>query len=303
MKGYHYYQEYLGNKPEFLKKYLTLDILLRLKDISLLCGMDYASKYAYDFEMYISRFDHSVNVAMITWNLTHDKKATLAALFHDVASPVFSHVIDFMNGDFINQESTEEKTEEILRSSKELKNMLDIDNIDIEDILDFKKYSVVDLDRPRMCADRLDNIIAVGMAWAKKITVKDALMIMDSVTTSIAEDGLEEISFNNREVAEYLKLVNDSINQLTHTKEDNYMMLLVADIIRKCIDLKLVTYDELFKMGEHQIMEIIEKSSDEEINKLWYLFKNIKEFPDINPPEIRNKNLNPLVLGKRLEEK
>ena len=45
-------------------------------------------------------------------------------LFHDIATPVFKHCIDFMNGDSENQESTEEKTESILRSSKKLKQLL-----------------------------------------------------------------------------------------------------------------------------------------------------------------------------------
>ena len=110
MNDYLIYKESLGDTPEFLKKYLDLDIVKRLKGISLLCGMDYASKYAYDFKCYISRYDHSLDVALIVWKLTHDKKATLAGLFHDISTPVFSHVIDYMNKDYIKQESTEEKT-------------------------------------------------------------------------------------------------------------------------------------------------------------------------------------------------
>ena len=67
MDNYRKYQDYLGDIPKFLEKYLSLNILQRLKDISLLCGMEYASPYAYDFKFYISRFDHSLNVALITW--------------------------------------------------------------------------------------------------------------------------------------------------------------------------------------------------------------------------------------------
>ena len=52
MNDYLTYKEALGDTPEFLKKYLELDIVKRLKGISLLCGMDYASKYAYDFKLY-----------------------------------------------------------------------------------------------------------------------------------------------------------------------------------------------------------------------------------------------------------
>ena len=117
--------------PDFLNKYLSVDILIRLKDISYFCGMDYASKYAYDFKCYISRYDHSLDVALIVWNLTHDKKATLAGLFHDISTPVFSHVIDYMNHDYVEQETTEAKTLEILMSSNGLKKCLKQDNISL----------------------------------------------------------------------------------------------------------------------------------------------------------------------------
>ena len=110
--------QYIGDIPEFLIKYLDLDILVRLKDIGYFCGMDYASKDIYNFALKISRFDHSLSTALITWRYTKDKKATIAALFHDIATPIFSHVIDYMNEDFLEQESTEVKTLDILSSSK-----------------------------------------------------------------------------------------------------------------------------------------------------------------------------------------
>lgn len=300
---YKKYQEYLGEIPDFLVKYLGLKILQRLKDISLLCGMDYASKDAYDFAFYISRYDHSLNVALITWKLTHDKKATLAALFHDVASPAFSHVIDFMNGDFINQESTEEKTEEILKNSFELKILLGFDGIDVEDIIDFKKYSIVDLDRPSMCADRLDNIIAVGMAWVKKVNFKVAKEIIDSIMVEINEFGVEEISFKSKDIAEYVKIINDSINTLTHSNDDTYMMLLTSRMISRCLELNIFTYDDLFCYGEHHIIDLIEENliKDSELDKLWDEFRNIKNIPKIDQPPIKNKIVNPLIMKKRLE--
>lgn len=298
------YQKYLGSIPEFLKPYLELNILKRLKDISLLCGMDYASKSAYNFAFYISRYDHSLNVALITWRLTNCKEATLAALFHDISTPVFSHVIDYMNGDTVNQESTEEKTEEILRNSKELKKLLKHDNIAIDDIVDFKKYSIVDLDRPLLCADRLDNIISVGMAWVKKIALSDALKIIDSISVVDNEFGVEEISINDEHIAEYLTLINDYINELTHTNTDTFMMILLADIIKRCITLNIFTYEDLFVMGEHTAIDLIEANLDMdfELASMWEKFRNISEFPIITQPPIRNKIINPLVVNKRLKK-
>ena len=113
------------NMPEFLFKYLKSPSLLRLKKVGYFCGMDYASSDIYNFREYISRFDHSLTVSLIVYNLTHDKKATLSGLFHDIATPAFKHCVDFLNGDYMNQESTEELTKVII-NKKVLKNILNL---------------------------------------------------------------------------------------------------------------------------------------------------------------------------------
>ena len=59
-----YYKILCPEFPEFLKKYLELPILLRLKKIGLLCGTDWTALFQNNF--FYSRFDHSVGVALVT---------------------------------------------------------------------------------------------------------------------------------------------------------------------------------------------------------------------------------------------
>lgn len=299
---YEKYKGLLGSLPEFLKKYLDLDIIKRLMDVSIFCGMEYGSKNMYEFHAYISRFDHSLNAALITWKLTHDKKSTLAALFHDVASPAFSHVIDFMNKDYIVQESTEEKTESIITSSKELMSMLQSDGIAIEDIIDYKKNSVVDSKRPHLCADRLEGIISVSIGWTNLMNENLVKEILDSLVLIENEEGEMEIGFNNREVAEKVVEINREYNKRTSSINDYYMMNLMGKIINKCLSLNLFTMDDLYRFGEHEVIDIIEenKSIDIELEDLWLEFKTTKE-PSITTMEpVKDKCINPLILGHRL---
>ena len=65
----------------------------RIGKISMSCGTDYSK--CFDVKYFYSNLDHSVAVALIIWHFTHDKKQTLAGLFHDIATPVFKHCIDF----------------------------------------------------------------------------------------------------------------------------------------------------------------------------------------------------------------
>lgn len=295
------YQKLLGEIPEFLYKYLELDFMIRLKDVSIYCAMDYASFDIYDFKVYISRFNHSLNTALITWKLTHSKEATLAALFHDVSTPIFSHVVDIMNNDSVNQESTEKYTRDILLSSNKLKELLDEDGIDINDILDFKEYSIVDLDRPGLCADRLDGIISFGISWFGMSTYEEIKRIIDSLIVVTNENGVLEIAFDNQSVAEYVFYLNQKLDEYTHSNEDYYMMNLGARILKKCLSLQIFTYWELFLLEEHEAIEYIEEfDNDLELNALWLEFKTKKNVIQVAEKNVKKRDLNPLVFKTRL---
>ena len=287
--------------PEFLDKYLECPSLARLKKIGYFCGMDYASKDIYDFGEYVSRFDHSLDVALLTWKYSKDKKATLAGLFHDVATPCFSHVIDYMNKDYDTQESTEEYTEKIIKEDNVLLEYLKQDNIDVQDIIDFKKYTIVDNNRPKLCADRLDGVILTGLFWTKNICQKDVISILGCVTTINNEDNELELGFNNLEVAEKVMNVSDSIDVICHSNEDNYMMELLANLTKYLIDNNYIKYEDLYTLTEDDIHNIFSKIEDSEFQKQYNLFKTIKfdDVPYQHMPQIKKRELKPFVNGKR----
>ena len=130
--------EYLNIlEPEFpgwFNDYINTQELLSQKYISVTCGTIYSSLFESDF--FFSSLDHSVAVALIIWHFTHDKKQTLSGLFHDIATPAFKHCVDFLNGDYMAQESTEDLTTEIIKRSSEIVKLLERDNIKVSEIED-----------------------------------------------------------------------------------------------------------------------------------------------------------------------
>ena len=300
-----FYMNLLGyNKmPYFLKKYLKSPTLLRLKKVGYFCGMDYASKDIYDFREYISRYDHSVTVALLTYRFTKSKRATISALFHDCATPCFSHVIDYMNKDYEKQESTEEYTERIILSDKYLKKCLKKDKIDINSIIDFKKYTVVDNNRPKVCADRIDGVILTAIGWTKNITLEEIYEVVNDLCLLTNEDKEPEISFKTAQVAKKVLEISESIDVYCHSDEDNYMMDLLANIAKEAINNKLFTYDDLYYLNEEEIYNILENTGNNTIKKLFEKFKTIKkkEVPKIKLPSIKKRALNPLIMGKRIK--
>ena len=68
-----------------------------------------------------------------------------------------------MNGDYKKHEGTEEYTEYIINNYSFLIKYLREDNININNVINFKNFSIVDNDRPKLCADRLDGVILTAI--------------------------------------------------------------------------------------------------------------------------------------------
>lgn len=288
--------------PEFLIKYLETPSLIRLKDIDYFCGMNYASKNIYNFKEKITRYDHSLTTSLLIYKLTKDKKLTIAGLFHDISTPCFSHAIDYMNKDYEKEESTEEYTLEILKNDKLLLKYLKQDNIPLEEISNYKNLSIVDTHRPKLCADRLDGIILNSISWTKNITKKDIKEILNNTSIYNNENNEKEIGFTSLKTAKKVLKLNDEINKKCHSKEDKYMMELLALITKLSIENNIITYKDLYYETENNILNKLNNTNNIEIQKLLIKFKTIS-FPQIKDIKIENlkiRTINPIVKGKRL---
>ena len=298
-----YYLEKLDYKniPTFLQKYLECPSIKRLQKVGYFCGMDYASKHIYEFSEYITRYDHSLSVALLTYKFTKDKKTTIAGLIHDIATPCFSHVIDYMNEDYENQESTEEYTEKIIKEDKELIHCLQEDKIDIDEITNFKNYSVVDNERPKLCADRIDGVILTGIGWTKNITKEDIDNIVDDLTLFINEDNEKELGFTKESVVKKVVEVSKSIDIYCHSNEDNYMMQLLAKITKLAITNKYITYDDLYRLTEEDLLKIFKRKRNIEFKNLLKQFETItlEEIPEVKLEKVKIRKLNPLLNNMR----
>ena len=215
------------------------------------------------------------------------------------STPCFSHVIDYMNKDYANQETTEEYTGKILENDSYLLECLKRDSILLDDIIDFKRYSIVDNQRPRVCADRLDGVILTGISWTKNV---DEAFIRDVIFDMRIDHG--EIGFTSKRLVKKIVKVSNSIDIMCHSKEDHYMMELLADITRYAISKEYISYDDLYVLNEDEIFKIFKSKKDKTLNYMIQLFQNIKlcELPPVEvPSSVKIRDLKPLVRGERYE--
>lgn len=295
--------------PNFLYDYINTPEMMRLDKISAMVGCDYTKFIPVRF--WYSSLSHSIGVALIIWHFTKDKKQTLAGLFHDIATPAFKHCIDFLNGDYEKQESTEEFTIDIIKNSKEIMELLKRDNISLEEVCDYKIYPIADNDMPKLSADRLeysfsDELVLLG-AWK----VKDIENMYNSLTVLKNEDGIDEIGFTDIKQAEKFIDGASLLWYIFQSNEDKLKTQFIADTIKKIIDIGEISKEDLYRLSEAEIIEKIENCKDKSISDA---FKKFREVEVINEGEVAPKNVYtvslkvkrryivPLVNDKRITE-
>lgn len=304
-----YFKILVDEIPYFLYEYINTPELQRIGKIGMNCGTDYTKIFNNKF--FYSRLDHSIGVALIIWNFTKDKKQTLAGLFHDIATPCFSHCIDFLHKDYKNQEVTEADTRKIIEESQEIQSLLKKDNILIDEVCDYKIYPIADNDTPRLSADRLEYTLSSGLSFTKEWNVSDIKEMYSNLTILSNEDNITELGFNDKEIAE--KFVNGASKMwmVFQGNKDKLVMQFIADSIKIAIDKNVIKEVDLYKYSE---AEIIDKILNCKEDKLSNNFRNFMESTDIckglNPPkdnyyigfDVKKRYINPLVKDVRLTD-
>ena len=258
--------------PEWLHDYINTKELLKQKYISVTCGTIYSNLFESDF--FYSSLDHSVAVALIVWHFTHNKEQTLAGLFHDIATPAFKHCVDFLNGDYMKQESTEDLTTEIIKKSPEIMNLLKRDNIDIYEVNDYHVYPIADNDTPQLSADRLEYSMSNALFTYKLKNIED----------------IKELSIIYRE------------------DRTRYSMQLIADILKKLSNENKISKKDLYMLKESDVIKIIENSKYKEIFDKWRKAKKVKISKE-EPKGVyyvhhgaKIRYINPMCKGTRINE-
>lgn len=241
--------------PSFINKYINTFELQRLKGIGFFCGCDYSK--IHNVKYWYSRLDHSIAASLMTWHFTKDKTQTLAALFHDLGTPAFSHCVDYMLGDTMKQESSEKSIKELIIDSKIIKEYLKQDNVDIECIADINKYTIVENEKPKICVDRLDGVLGTCLIWLQYWTINDIKEVYENIIVLQNEDKELEIGFKNVFIAEKFFDGVFQYSMILQKNEDKFTMQFIADYIKEIIKKEIIKKEQLYEISEQAIIDII----------------------------------------------
>ncbi len=268
--------------PEFLLEFMDLDIMKRIEKVGMNCGCEYTQFPLFKHLKPYSRYDHSVGCALIIWHFTKDKEQTLAGLFHDVATPSFSHVIDFLHKDYLVQESTEEKTEEIMKESLELMNLMNKHEILLERIKDYHIYPIADNNTPCLSSDRLEytlsNLYNYGICSLEEIQE-----FYDDLVVGINENDEPELCFKTAAVAEHFALCALKTARIYVADADRLIMQLLSEIIDQAIKWNVLSESDLYTDEEIVVSKLLDS---EKTNVMWNQFIQLHEVKKaVNKPE------------------
>lgn len=292
--------------PEWLNEYIDTKELLSQQYISITCGTIYSDLFESDF--FFSSLDHSVAVALIVWHFTHDRKQTLSGLFHDIATPAFKHCVDFLNGDYMAQESTEDLTTEMIKNSKEIMALLKRDKINVEEVDNYHLYPIADNDTPKLSADRLEYSLSNALFTYKLLDFESIKEIYDNIEIQSNEENEIELGFKTKKIARDFVKVTSRLSVIYREDRTRYSMQLLADILKRLSNENKIFKKDLYELKESDVISIIENSKYNNIFNIWKNAKKVKISKE-EPKDVyyvhhgaKVRYIDPLFNGKRISK-
>lgn len=248
---------YASDLPRALRAMAESKAMQRLALVGMHCGCEYTAYpvYARAAAPY-SRLTHSRGVAAIVWHFTHALDQAAAGLMHDIATPAFAHAVDFLNGDHLRQESTEDRTRAMIAASDELMAILAENGLSLDAVADYHRYPIADNDSPRLSADRLEYTLgnACRVFHAPEAEIR---AICDDLFVGQNEAGEDELCFAQLDAANAFTRLALRQSQWFVSDDDRFSMQYLADLLHAALDTGALTVDDLYSDEESVIAHLL----------------------------------------------
>ena len=301
-----YFKMLSPDYPEWLDDYINTRRLQAQKNISVTCGTIYSDLYESD--IFYSSLDHAIAVALVVWHFTHDKKQALAGLFHDIATPTFKHCVDFLNGDHLKQESTEDLTTEFIKDSEDVMKLLRRDKIKVSEIDNYHLYPIADNDTPKLSADRLEYSLSNALFTYKLLSLDEVREIYEDIEIQQNEEGESELGFKTKAIARKFVKVTSKLSVIYRDDRTRFSMQFIADVLKRLQEDGKITVEDLYELKESEVIEIIEKSKYRDAFEAWRGAKKVKSSAE-KPEKVyyvhekaKVRYIDPLCSGERMSK-
>lgn len=275
---------YSPDFPDFLRPFMEAPEMQRLGGVSQTCGIAFTKFHNYKF--LLTRLDHSVGVALIIWYFTQDKKQTLAGLFHDISHTAFSHVGDFLRGDYENQESSEIFHDKIISNSPSIMNELKKLWINFEEVNDYTKYPIADNNWPQLASDRLEYNFCELICYSGDL--EKVKRLYSDIVVLKNEYEEDELGFQSLDKAlEFGNIAIDNDAQVFSSYESKLGMSFLSELLKDAFESWLFTLNDLYQLTDMEVFWKIEQGGNDLLIKKLKYFQNMRYYKvRVNKPKI-----------------
>jgi len=284
--------------PTFMQRIANTPAMQRLKGVGMNCGCEYTNFPRFRDILHYTRYEHSLGVGLIVWHFTHNVQQSIAALLHDIATPTFAHVIDFFHGDYEKQESTEERTLEMIAGSAEIVEILHEEQLQPTDVSDYHLYPIADNDTPQLSADRLEytlgNILAYHLG-----SIETVRQIYQSLIVGQNEHNIPELMFSSLADASRFTHLSLLCSRIYVDNEDRYAMEHLSELLNDAVHLGVITEQDFYSTEQQLIARL---QSHPHTASAWQHYCELSEIligaehPNAQQISGKKRHINPYVL-------
>lgn len=266
------YPIYHSEVPAFMRELLDCPALVRLGGLGMNCGCEYTTLPRFRELQPYTRLQHSIGVGLIVWHFTQDAAQAIAGLLHDISTPTFAHVIDFLNGDNLRQESTEADTSLVIAGDFRLMSLLRKHGLRLDQVDDYHRYPIADNDSPRLSADRLEYTMGNFVNY-RFGSVDQVRRMYEDIIVAENESGEPELSFRTPEIALEFAQAALQCSNVYVADEDRYAMTALACLLRDAIHAGVISRADLNTIESMVITKLL---SNEEFADRWFRFRRYR---------------------------
>ncbi len=154
----------------------------------------------------VTRYEHSLGVALLLRRLGADRREQVAGLLHDVSHTAFSHAVDFLIHSI--EQDHHERLKPMMLDRPDLASALGRMGFLPSEFYDDSIYPLLEQPIPWLCADRLDYFLRDGIACGvvsraaadrmlASLDVEDSRIILTDV--DVAREAVELFAIMNRD--------------------------------------------------------------------------------------------------------
>lgn len=212
------------------------------------------------------RFEHDIGVAILLAKLGATVEEQIAGLLHDVSHTAFSHVVDYVIGNVINENFQDKILFNVISLDRQIPSILKKYGFNVKNFKTMDKFTLLERSEPELCADRVDYCLR------ELVTDGETEVVKLCVNSIMAVDG--KMCFNSKDIAKIfgVKFLDLHKNHWAGWEAvSRYYSL--AEALKEALKTNVISFDD-FRKDDAYLVKKLEASDNPKIKNIINMLLN-----------------------------